>query len=121
MATQSVIQSVPQQKSALQFPARPITQTELVLFLSLRDQLEQLQEQITVAQEKLKALLEAGATVQPGDHIARLGERSRRNVAWREISESLGDAVFGDGNGALYCAEVLAVPDPQSPSPLYVR
>ena len=112
MATQSVIHSVQQQKSAVVFPVpkqsqQTITQTELVLFLSLRGRLQQLEEQVAAAQEELKARLEAGATVQAGDHIARLDERARRNVAWRACAEDLANTVFGEGKGVAYCDEVL--------------
>jgi hypothetical protein len=92
--------AVPQQSPA-------ITQTELVLYLSLKDRLEQLQEQVASAEADLKARLEAGASVQPGAHLARLDEHSRRNVAWRKVSEDLADTVFGKGSGTRYCEEVL--------------
>jgi hypothetical protein len=78
-----------------------ITQTELVLFMSLKGRLQQLEEQVAATQENLKTRLEAGAIVQPGDHIARLDERSRRNVAWRGVAEDLPETVFGDGKGTV--------------------
>ena len=58
MATQQIVPSVvPQSKSAVfPFPVQPpqvITQTELVLFLSLRGRLLQLQEQVSTAEEDL--------------------------------------------------------------------
>lgn len=124
MATQQIVSSVvAQQKSAVvQFPApQAITQTELVLFLSLKGRLQQLEEQVTATQEGLKQRLEAGATVQPGDHIARLDERTRRNVAWRAVSENLADTVFGEGKGKEYCEEVLNSTQPTVTVALIVR
>lgn len=124
-ATQSVIHSVPQSKSAvfsLPLPSpQAITQTELVLFLSLRGRLQQLEEQVAAAEENFKARLEAGAIVQPGDHVARLDERSRRNVAWRAIAADLADTVFGKGQGAAYCDEVLGSTEPTRTTGLTVR
>jgi hypothetical protein len=125
MASSSVIHPAQQQKSAVvpisrQFP-QAITQTELVLYLSLVGRLQQLQEQVETAQEEFKTRLEAGAVVQPGDHIARLDERARRNVAWRAISEDLADTVFGEGKGASYCDEVLGATQPTLTIALVVR
>lgn len=118
MATQIVPQVVP-------FPSIPqveqITQVEIALFLSLGGRLQQLEEQVKAAEENIKTRLEAGATVQPGDHVARLDERSRRNVAWRAISEDLADTVFGEGKGAAYCDEVLASTKPTVTVSLVVR
>jgi hypothetical protein len=124
MATgQNVSELLTQQKSAvLQFPSpQAITQTELVLFLSLKGRLQQLEEHVAAAQEDFKARLEAGAIVQPGDHVARLDERSRRNVAWRTISENLADTVFGEGKGKDYCEEVLAATQPTRTIALIIR
>ena len=125
MATSSINHPVKQSNLAVVFPVRPgsqtITQTELVLFLSLRGRLQQLQDQVAATEQELKARLEAGAFVQPGDHIARIDERSRRNVAWRKISEDLADTVFGKSNGAAYCDEVLASTEPTIKTNLVIR
>jgi len=58
MATQSVVHPVQQQK-----PAQAITQTELLLFLSLCCRLQKLEEQFSAAQDDLKARLKAGAVL----------------------------------------------------------
>jgi hypothetical protein len=125
MATQQIVSSA-QHNSAVVVPitkATPqaITQTELVLFLSLRGRLQQLQEQVDATQDDLKARLDAGAIVQPGDHVARLDERSRRNVAWRSVAEDLADTVFGEGKGEAYCEEVFASTTPTPTVSLVVR
>jgi hypothetical protein len=136
MSTQSVIHPVEQQKSPRskavierlyayrsdsQQTPQQITQTELVLFLSLVGRLKQLEEQLAAAQDDLKARLEAGAVVQSGDHVARLDERSRRNVAWRGVAENLADTVFGEGKGPVYCQEVLDSTEPTRTVSLTVR
>jgi hypothetical protein len=123
MATSQNI-SVPVKSYAVvvPFPApNPITQTELVLFLSLCGRLQQLQEQVEAAEQDFKARLEVGAVVQPGDHVARLDERSRRNVAWRGVAEDLANTVFGDGNGVKFCDEVVNATTPTSTTTLVVR
>lgn len=116
-------QTVPQHSAPVAFPTsrEVITQVELALYLSLARRLAQLEEGVKDAQEDLKARLAAGAFVQPGDHIARLDERSRRNVGWRAIAEDLADTVFGDGKGEAYCEEVLASTKPTVTVSLVVR
>ena len=116
-------QIVPPHHQVVSFPAphEVITQTELVLFLSLRGRLQQLEEQVAAAQDDIKARLEAGAIVQPGDHIARLDERSRCNVAWRGVAEDLANTVFGEGKGEAHCEEVLASSKPTVTVSLVVR
>ena len=62
-----------------------INQTELQLLLSLRGRLKQLQEEIATEEESLKTRLEAGAIIEPGDHVAELKENLRRNVSWKDV------------------------------------
>jgi hypothetical protein len=126
MATQQIVSPVGQQQKStvVSFPnqtSQAITQTELVLFLSLRGRLQQLQEQVEAAERDFKSRIEAGAIVQPGDHVARLDERSRRNVAWRGVAEDLANTVFGDGNGAKFCDEVVNATHPTVTISLVVR
>jgi hypothetical protein len=80
----------------------------LALYRSIERRFEELEKQLTSAQEDLKARLTAGATVEAGSLVAFLEKRPRRNVAWRKVSEDLADTVFGKGSGAQYCEEVLA-------------
>ena len=119
----SVQHTVPPSLSVLQFPGATqlITQTELVLFLSLRGRLEQLAKQVEEAVQSIKARLEAGAIVQPGDHLAFLNEHSRRNVAWRAVTENLADEVFGQGQGKNYATEILNETQPTVTVSLVVR
>ena len=116
-------ETVPQHSVLLAFPtSREVTtQVELALYPSLAGHLKQLEEQVARAQEDLKARLQAGAIVQPGDHVARLDERHRRNVAWRGIAEDLANIVFGEGNGETYCNEILASTPPTVTVSLVVR
>jgi len=82
-----------------------ITQTELGLLLSLRGRLRQLEEQVSAAEDSIKARLEASAPAEPGDHSAALEEHWRRNVPWKDVVIRLADRLGLDGEA--YCANVL--------------
>ena len=106
-ATQIVSHVVPFPQSV---PANQISQTELKLLLSLRGRLSQLESQIATAEESLKARLEAGASVEPGDHSAELKQHSRRNVSWKVVAARLARRLKLDGEA--YCERVLAATRP---------
>jgi len=91
-------------------PSQQISQTELALLLSLRGRLSQLETQVADAEESLKARLQAGATVEAGDHSAELKDHSRRNVSWKDVARRLADRLKLDGE--MYCARVLAATRP---------
>jgi hypothetical protein len=74
------------------FP-RPITQEELEEFILLRRKVET----FDALEADLKQRLQAGAVVEGGIHVAKLKPGSRRNVAWREVAERLGDRLYGNG------------------------
>ena len=102
-ATAKVIPFVPLTQA---IPAvEAVTQTELRLLLSLRGRLCQLQEQLETEEQGIQARLEAGAPIEPRNHTARLEERFRRNVAWKEVVARLADRLGLDGEA--YCANVL--------------
>jgi alkanesulfonate monooxygenase SsuD/methylene tetrahydromethanopterin reductase-like flavin-dependent oxidoreductase (luciferase family) len=125
MATQQIVSPVvQQQKSAVVFSIaeqspQQITQTELVLFLSLRVRLQQLDEQVAAAQEDFKARFAAGALVQPGDHRAELKENFRRNVSWKDVTVRLAQRLKMDGEA--YCAKVLSSTKPSRTVSLVVE
>ncbi len=98
--------------------AEPITQLELAALLSLRGRLHQLQGQVEAEEVELKARLEAGAPVEPGDHIAQLDENFRRNVAWKDVVIRLADRLGLDGEA--YCANVLGNTKPARTVSLHV-
>ena len=103
MATQ---QTVPHSLSVVPFPAvEPIPQLELTVFLSLRGRLHQLEEQVRQAEQSIKARLENGAALEPGDHRAELKENFRRNVTWKAVVIRLAERL--GMNGETYCARVL--------------
>jgi hypothetical protein len=87
-----------------------ISQLELEVFLSLRDRLEKLSEEVANAEATLQARLEAGVSVDPGVHSAELKEHKRRNVSWKEVAIRLADRLKLDGE--MYCARVLAATKP---------
>lgn len=87
-----------------------ISQAELTLFLSLRDGLYQLESQVESAEQSIRQRLEQGASVEPGDHIAKLDTSSRRNVSWKSVAERLADRF--KLNGKAFVARVLAATRP---------
>ena len=89
-------------------PAVEIPQAKLEFIILLRNERERLKEQLEEAEAEVRAALEAHAPVEPGVHSANLKESFRRNVAWREVAERLGDRLYGDGKGDGYCEKVLA-------------
>jgi hypothetical protein len=116
-STQIVPHVVPFPQSV---PAKePITQLELEMFLSLRNRLSKLEEQVATQEAALKARLEAGASVEPGVHIAELKEHSRRNVAWKDVVLRLAMRLKLDGEA--YCVRVLAATKPTLSVSLVVR
>jgi len=124
MATQqSIPQLVEQSKLVVvPFPApQTVTQLELTTLLSLRGRLRQLETQVEQAEQSIKDRLGAGCSIEEGDHSAELKESFRRNVAWREVCERLGDRLFGNGKGEPYCEKVLASTKPSRTVSLVVE
>jgi hypothetical protein len=136
MSTQSVIHPVQQQKSAaviqrleayrsedltvVPFPAlQAITQLELAALLSLRGRLSQIEEQVETAEQSIKARLETGAPLEPGDHRAELKENFRRNVSWKDAVVRLAERLKLDGEA--YCAKVLSSTKPSRSVSLVVE
>jgi hypothetical protein len=93
------------------FPAsQAITQLELTVLLSLRGRLSQIEEQVEAAEQSIKARLETGASLEPGDHRAELKENFRRNVSWKDVVVRLAERLKMDGEA--YCAKVLSSTKP---------
>jgi hypothetical protein len=107
MATPSINHSIEQSKLAVApFPApEPITQLEIAAFLSLRARLHQIQDQVSQAEQSIKARLETGGFVEPGNHRAQLKEDFRRNVFWKDVVIRLANRLRM--NGETYCTKVL--------------
>jgi hypothetical protein len=115
MATQQSIPQLIEQSKLVVVPfptPQTITQLELTALLSLRGRLAQLETQVEAAERSIKTRLESGCAIEAGDHAASLKESLRRNVAWREIAERLGDRLFGNGKGEPYCEKVLSSTKP---------
>jgi len=112
MATQTVSQHSPVVQFPQSVPAAEIRQEKLELILLLRNESKRIDEQLKSVESEVRAALEAKAPVEPGVHVASLKESLRRNVAWREVAERLGDRLYGDGKGEPYCEKVLASTKP---------
>jgi hypothetical protein len=96
-----------------------ISQTELNLLLSLQGRLSQLEKQVETAEASIRQRLEQGASVEPGDHIARLNENFRRNVGWKDVATRLAERLKLDG--AMYCARVLSATKPTRTVSLFIE
>ena len=121
MATQQIVSSVStQQKSAVvPFPTpQPITQLELQVLLALRGRLHQLEAQVKAAEQSIQSRLEAGSSVEGGDHFAELKESLRRNVAWKAVVSRLAARLKMDGEA--YCNKVLAATKPTKTTTLVI-
>lgn len=125
MASQSVIHSVEQSKPAVvPFPKaipEQVTQAELGELLDSRSLLAQLEKQVGKQEAAIRELLEAGASVEAGPRVAELKEAFRRNIAWRDVAERLGDRLYGDGKGGAYCNKVLQSTKPTRTLSLQVQ
>jgi hypothetical protein len=111
MASQTVPQIHPN-VVPFQAPTEEVRQEKLELIMLLRNERKRIDEQLESVESEVRAALEAKAPVEPGVHIASLKESFRRNVAWREVAERLGDRLYGDGKGEPYCERVLASTKP---------
>ena len=101
-------QTVPAPSAPLQFPkVHPavITQAELVELIEHQNLLSQLDAKVQTLESAIKARLEAGATVQPGVHIANLKKSFRRNVAWKDVVLRLAEKLGYDPEA--YASNVL--------------
>jgi hypothetical protein len=109
MATQqSIPQSLEQSKlTVVPFPApQSVTQLELTALLSLRARYHQIEKQIETAESSIKSRLEAGCSIEEGDHTAQLKENFRRNVSWKDVATRLANKVYY-GKGLSYVERVL--------------
>lgn len=95
-----------------------VSQAELALLLSLRNRKAALEEQVKEAEHTITARLEAGAPVEPGQHIAKVEEHWRRNVSWKEVVVRLADRL--GLNGEAYTANVLGNTKPTRTVSLFV-
>jgi hypothetical protein len=117
VATQSVIHSVEQQKPAIVVPIpklspKAIMQADLSRILSMRQQIEAIEEQLNEAETSVRVALESGADVEAGLFRASLKTTERRNVAWKSVVErELGED---------YSRRVLAATKPDSYTTLVV-
>src|ERR1700733_12794756 len=112
MEAEMATQRVP----ALQFPSQPapqvipqpepVTQQILAFILATRQQIVELEKELSEAQAGVQDALQAGAEVEPGMFRAALKVTERRSVAWKQVCERQ--------CGADYCARVLAATKPDT-------
>ena len=103
MTASKVVQlPVPTQEPAI---PQGVSQAEIARLLVNRNRLRQLKELVETHDGSIKGRLEAGAAVEPGDHIAKLKEGFRCCVAWKGVVVRLATRLGLDGEA--YCANVL--------------
>ena len=83
----------------------PITQLRLKLVLSLRNRAKQIEAELEKEESALRAMIEAGASVEAGEHTVALQINTRRNVAWKAITMRLAKRLGLDPDA--YCSNVL--------------
>ncbi len=103
MATRTVT-PFPSPQQELQTP-EGVSQAEIARLLTNRNRLRQLKELVETHEGSIKERLEAGAAVEPGNHIAKLKESFRHCVAWKDVVVRLATRLGLDGEA--YCANVL--------------
>jgi hypothetical protein len=91
-------------------PAVEILQSELVELIDAHNLVAQLEQRIERIESSIQARLEAGASLEPGVHVATLRENFRRSVAWKDVAIRLANRLKMDGEA--YCARVLAATRP---------
>lgn len=93
--------------SPQQEPQTPegVSQAEIARLLTTRNKLHQLRELVETHEASIKARLEAGADVEPGNHIAKLKESFRATVPWKQKAVDL--AVRLGLNGEAWAQNVL--------------
>ena len=83
-----------------------ISQGDLTFILATRLEVERLQTRLAESESKVKAALETGATVEPGTHLARLVERFRASIPWKEKAVDLATRL--GLNGPAWAKNVLS-------------
>lgn len=106
----------------LKFPQpqqEPITQLRLALVLSLRNRVRQVQAELEKQETELRTMIEAGVTVEAGEHTVTLQTNTRRNVAWKSITMRLAKRLGLDPDA--YCSNVLVHTKPTTSVSLQIQ
>lgn len=88
-------------------PQEPITQAQLERVIQLRNAVAAFKGHLEKAESQVQTALEAGASIEPGTHVASLKESFRRNISWRDVAVRLAERLYGDGRGNAYAENVL--------------
>jgi hypothetical protein len=123
MATQHIVPSAVEQSklAVVPFPApETVTQLELSALLSLRGRLHQLEGQVESAESSIKSRLQAGGSVEEGDHSVELKTSLRRNVSWKDVATRLADKLYF-GKGLNYVERILRKTKPTPSTSLVIQ
>lgn len=92
--------------SSVAIPAvEKISQDELTELIRARNAIAELRSEVDALESSIKSRLESGASIQPGVHVAKLEEHSRRNVAWKDVVLRLAEKLGYDPEA--YTSNVL--------------
>jgi hypothetical protein len=95
-----------------QEPAVRVTQSELLEYVGIKNQIARLEADLKSRETSIKDLLAANAPIEDGPLTAKLDFRERKTVAWREEFEKLGDRLKGAGKGKIMADELLDKAEP---------
>lgn len=98
----------------VEFPApnHPVSQSEIKSLIQSQREAREASERCERLEAELLSRLQAGATVEHGEHRAWIGKDSRRNVAWKAVAARLAGRL--GFNGAAYCLKVLKATKPST-------
>lgn len=111
--------------TALPIPAqagpatKTITQQEIVDLIELRNVQAEIEKCVSAKESDPLARLLAGATVQPGVHVADAKKNSRRSPAWKDVACELAEMHGLDADA--FCSQVIAGTKPSESFSLEVN
>jgi len=99
--------------------AQQISQVDLEEYILFKRLAREAQEKFDAKDSDLRAKLESGSAIEEGVHVARLEERFRKNVSWKDVVIRLADRLKLGGES--YCEKVLASTKPSRTVSLVVE
>ena len=108
MATQKItpFPSPKQVPETIHTPPQEVSQAQLAAILQLRREARKIQDDLAQVEAEVKSALEVGADVEPGTYVARLDERFRASIPWKEKAIDLATRL--GLNGPAWAQNVLS-------------
>ncbi|MGH9734388.1 MAG: hypothetical protein ACRD8A_07355 [Candidatus Acidiferrales bacterium] len=111
----AALPSIPQADPA----AKTITQQELIDLIELRNVQNEIEKCVSAKESDVLTRLLAGASVQPGVHIADAKKNSRRSPAWKDVAREL--ATLHGLDADAFVSQVIAATKPSESFSLEVN